>query len=204
MRLSFPSRLRCVTRYFAPGGRALRHARMRLFAAMLAVLLLAVPVAAHAREAHSARTTLLKNREYGEALLHGISTARSTILVSCYLFKITPHQDNFPRRIADELIAARRRGVAVTVILEQSRHEDDSLNRENRSTGIRLSRGGVTVRFDSLHKTTHTKAVVIDGRFVFLGSHNLTHSALMRNNELSVLLDSPETAREITVYLDTL
>lgn len=60
------------------------------------------------------------------------------------------------------------------------------------------------MRFDSLRKTTHTKVVVIDGRYVYLGSHNLTHSALTRNNELSVLLDSPETAREITGYLGQL
>jgi len=188
-------------RYCNPSWRGFYRAFVLLFAA---ALLFAVAAPAPAWEVHPARATLLKNREYGEALLQGIRTARSTILVSCYLFKITDFPGNLPRRIAEELIDARRRGLAVTVVLEQSREADDSLNRENRSTGIRLSRGGVTVRFDSLHKTTHTKAVVIDGRFVFLGSHNLTHSALMRNNELSVLLDSPETAREITVYLDNL
>jgi phosphatidylserine/phosphatidylglycerophosphate/cardiolipin synthase-like enzyme len=170
----------------------------------MAALLLAAPVPTLAWESHPARTTLLKNLEYGEALLKGIRNARSVILVSCYLFKITDFPDNLPRRIAEELIDARRRGVAVTVVLEQSREADDSLNRENRSTGVLLSRGGVTVRFDSLRKITHTKVVVIDGRYVYLGSHNLTHSALTRNNELSVLLDSPETAREIAGYLGRL
>jgi phosphatidylserine/phosphatidylglycerophosphate/cardiolipin synthase-like enzyme len=190
--------MRHVTRYFDPTGRGFPRAFVLLFAALL---LLAVAVPAPAWETHPAKATLLKNREYGEALLQGIRTARSTIIVSCYLFKITDFPGNLPRRIAEELIDARRRGVAVTVVLEQSREADDSLNRENRATGMILSHGGVTVRFDSLRKTTHTKVVIIDGRFVYLGSHNLTHSALTRNNELSVLLDSPQAAREVTRYL---
>jgi phosphatidylserine/phosphatidylglycerophosphate/cardiolipin synthase-like enzyme len=193
--------MRYVTKLFNRAGRLLPCTLVLQLAAVLAALLLAAPVPAPAWQSHPARTTLLKNREYGEALLQGIRNARSSILVSCYLFKITEFPDNLPRRIAEGLIDARRRGVAVTVILEQSRKTDDSLNRENRATGILLSRSGVTVRFDSLRKTTHTKVVVIDGRYVYLGSHNLTHSALTRNNELSVLLDSPETAREVMNYL---
>ncbi|NMC74162.1 MAG: phospholipase [Geobacteraceae bacterium] len=189
--------MRLDTRYCIPSRRGLSRACALLFAL---ALLCAAAVPAPARETHPARATLLKNREYGEALLHGIRTARSTILVSCYLFKITRFPGNLPRRIAEELIEARRRGVAVTVIFEQSRETDDSLNRENRSTATLLSRNGVTVRFDSLTTTTHAKAVIIDGRYVFLGSHNLTHSALTRNNELSVLLDSPEAAREAANY----
>lgn len=190
--------MRHVTRLYNPVWRGFCRAFVLLFAA---ALLLAVAAPAPAWEAHPARATLLKNREYGEALLQGIRTARSTIIVSCYLFKTTDFPGNLPRRIAEELITARSRGVAVTVIFEQSREADDSLNRDNRSTATLLSRNGVNVRFDSLRKTTHTKAVVIDNRYVYLGSHNLTHSALSRNNELSVMLDSPEAAREVVNFL---
>ncbi len=184
--------------FFGNSGRGL----CRAFALLLAaVFLLAAVTPAKAWERGTATATLLKNREYGDTLLRGVREARSSILVSCYLFKITDFPGNIPRRIAGELVEARRRGVAVTVILEQSPEADDPLNRANRTTAILLSRNGVNVRFDSLHKTTHVKAVVIDGRYVYLGSHNLTHSALTRNNELSVLLDSPETAREVMSYL---
>jgi phosphatidylserine/phosphatidylglycerophosphate/cardiolipin synthase-like enzyme len=184
--------------FFRNSGRGL----CRAFALLLAaVFLLAAVTPAKAWERGTATATLLKNCEYGDTLLRGVREARSSILVSCYLFKITDFPGNIPRRIAGELVEARRRGVAVTVILEQSPEADDPLNRANRTTATLLSRNGVNVRFDSLHKTTHVKAVVIDGRYVYLGSHNLTHSALTRNNELSVLLDSPETAREVMSYL---
>ncbi len=106
-----------------------------------------------------------------------------------------------PRRVAEELIRARQRGVSVTVILERSRNEKDFLNRENRSTADFLAGNGISVRFDSFRKTSHAKVVVIDDRLVFLGSHNLTHNALSRNNELSVLIDSPQMAQEIKSYL---
>jgi phosphatidylserine/phosphatidylglycerophosphate/cardiolipin synthase-like enzyme len=153
---------------------------------------------------HTGKTTLLINREYGDALLAGLRDARSSIIVSCYLFRITKYPENMPRRIANELIRARQRGVDVSVILEQSRDESDFLNRENHATAALLSRNGIDVRFDSLRKTSHAKVVVIDDRFVFLGSHNLTQSGLSRNNELSVRIDSLEMARKIKAYLGTL
>lgn len=184
--------------YIRNSGRGLCRALALLLAA---VFLFATVSPAKAWERGSATATLLKNREYGDTLLRGVRDARSSILVSCYLFKITDFPGNIPRRIAEELMEARRRGVAVTVIMEQSPEADDPLNRANRATATLLSRNGVNVRFDSLRKTTHVKAVVIDGRYVYLGSHNLTHSALTRNNELSVLLDSPETARDVMSYL---
>jgi phosphatidylserine/phosphatidylglycerophosphate/cardiolipin synthase-like enzyme len=190
--------------YFPRSRRSVfRAGRLILIFCLTALFLgFACPVVPAERQPCGA--TLLKNRDYGEALFTGIREARSSIIVSCYLFKITNFPDNLPRRIAEELIRARQRGVDVTVILERSRDKDDFLNKENSSTANFLSRGGVEVRFDSLRKTSHAKVVVIDARHVFLGSHNLTHSALSRNNELSVRIDSPEMAREISSYLGQL
>jgi phosphatidylserine/phosphatidylglycerophosphate/cardiolipin synthase-like enzyme len=192
-----------MTIYLRHRCRMSRTGRLTLITGLM-LLLLSFPGSVLSTDFHPGKSTLLINREYGAALLAGLREARSSIIVSCYLFKITKIPDNQPRRIADELIHARQRGVAVTVILEQSGDESDFLNRENRSTARLLSRNGITVRFDSLRKTSHAKVVVIDERFVFLGSHNLTHSALSRNNELSVLIDSPEMARQIKTYLGTL
>ena len=188
------SRLRCGV------SRAGRRSLIAVFVALL--LSVAGPVLS--ADVHPAGATLLINRQYRDALLAGIRGANSRIIVSCYLFKISKFPDNQPRQVAEELIRARQRGVNVTVILEQSRDESDFLNRENRATAAILSRSGIEIRFDSLRKTSHAKVVVIDDRYVFLGSHNLTHNALTRNNELSVRINSPEMAREITSYLGQL
>jgi phosphatidylserine/phosphatidylglycerophosphate/cardiolipin synthase-like enzyme len=142
------------------------------------------------------RISLLPNNEYAEALLRGIISARSSIVCSFYLFKTGEGRNNLPRRIADELIRARRRGVAVSVILERSGDPADRLNDNNRRTASLLTKGGVRVLFDSPLRTSHEKVVVIDKRYLYLGSHNLTQAALIHNKELSVLIDSPEIAGE--------
>jgi phosphatidylserine/phosphatidylglycerophosphate/cardiolipin synthase-like enzyme len=165
---------------------------------MACILLPALPV--HAREMQ-AKTQLLRNEEFPETLLERIDRAKSSIVMAYFLFKTTEKRGNLPTRVVESLLAARQRGVAVTVLLEQSDEERDSLNRDNRQTARRLRRGGVTVLFDDPRRTTHVKGTVIDERYVFIGSHNLTHSALSRNNELSVLIDSPELARESLAYL---
>jgi phosphatidylserine/phosphatidylglycerophosphate/cardiolipin synthase-like enzyme len=152
----------------------------------------------------AARVTLLPNREYGEALLSGIRQARTTITFCFFVFKLGEGKHNIPRQLVTELVTARRRGVDVTVLLEQDDGSRDRINEQNRQVAAELSRGGVKVIFDSPRTTTHVKAAVIDRRLVFLGSHNLTQSALRHNNELSVLIDSPETAAEVLRYLNRL
>lgn len=48
--------------------------------------------------------------------------------------------------------------------------------------------------------TAHVKIMVIDGKHVFVGSHNWTESALSYNNEYSVLIHSRQVAEEIIEY----
>ncbi|WP_243372067.1 phospholipase D-like domain-containing protein [Geotalea sp. SG265] len=169
----------------------------------LATLCLAtVPV--HAEGSYTATTTLLRNQEYDDALLKAVGDARRSVIFSFYLFKIAESRNNRPRAIAAELIKAARRGVEVTVILERNTDARDKLNDENRQTAALLTRGGVRVFFDAPGITSHLKTAVIDSRYVFIGSHNLTQSALQYNNELSVMIDSPEMAAEIQAYLNRL
>lgn len=171
---------------------------------LVAALFIFSSAAAVAGGGYMCQATLLRNSEYQDALLKGIRDARKSIIFSFYLFKMTNGSGNLPRRVAEELVKARKRGVDVTVILEKSRKREDPLNRENLHTAAFLDRGGVRVFFDSPNTVTHSKAAVIDGRYVYLGSHNLTQSALTHNNELSVVLDCPAMAAEVRAYLDRL
>lgn len=182
---------------------SLHVVRMKIFA-LLTMLFFAVATPVSASGKYDANVTLLKNGEYQTALLNGIGGARKDILFSFYLFKSTDSPHNLPRGIAEELIKAKNRGVDVTVILEQSDDAGDLLNVENHRTAALLSRKGIKVFFDSPRATTHLKAALIDDRYVFVGSHNLTQSALKYNNELSVLIDSPAMASEIRGYLNRL
>jgi phosphatidylserine/phosphatidylglycerophosphate/cardiolipin synthase-like enzyme len=159
------------------------------------------PLCPASSESHEATVTLLKDAEFAGALLTGIKNARKSIVCSYYLFVV--HGKSESERILDELVRARRRGVKVRVILEKTRQKD-RLNEENLHTAALLARGGIKVFFDTPDVVTHLKVTVIDDRYVFLGSHNLTQGALRYNNELSVLMDSPEIAGEILSYLKQL
>lgn len=182
----------------------LRHITKGLVCGSVLFLSLLTGAAPAPAASQQARVTLLPNQEYGEALLQGMRKARSSIVCSFFIFKATPARNNMPRQLVEELVRARQRGLAVTVILEQDRGGKDRLNEQNRQTAAWLERGGVRVLFDSPRITTHVKAVVIDGRHVYLGSHNLTQSAMRHNNELSVLIDSPELAAQVLGYLNRL
>lgn len=143
---------------------------------------------------------LLENGAYGSTLIYRIHTAKRRVICVFYLFRVTDSPRNLPRAVAGELIAAQRRGVEVTVILDAGK----LIERENRSATRLLAQGGVRVVFAPAGVTTHAKAVCIDDRYVLIGSHNLTQSALTRNNELSVLLDSPQLAARVKGYLERL
>ena len=146
---------------------------------------------------------ILPDNEYFELLLPMIQRARHEIRLTMFLFRTTSSPNNLATAVAKALINARRRGVAVRVLLERSGF-DDSINTANRTVAAMLQKNHITVRFDSRAVTSHAKLVVIDHRYVFVGSHNLTHSALTTNHEFSLLVDSRDLAAEVLSYLDSI
>lgn len=146
---------------------------------------------------------LLPDTLYYDALVDYIGKADISIDMAMFIFKTTASRNNKPRLLVNELIKARKRGVQVRLILEKSSYED-SINEENEKVAEKLQKNGVTVLFDSIKTTTHTKLIVIDRRYSFVGSHNLTHSALAYNHELSLLIDNRKLADQLTGYIDTL
>jgi phosphatidylserine/phosphatidylglycerophosphate/cardiolipin synthase-like enzyme len=164
--------------------------------ALAALLFGALP--SPAQPSYNSRAEVLENGAYSGTLLTRIREAKRRIICAFYLFKVSDGRRNLPAAVARELIGARLRGVAVTVILDPG----TSINLENRRAASMLLQNGVSVRFPSRRRVTHAKAMVIDDRYVLIGSHNLTQSALTHNNELSVLLDSPQLAAEVTRYLE--
>ena len=146
---------------------------------------------------------LLPDKLYFDALIDYIREADTSIDIAMFIFKTTRSKRNRPRKLVNELIKAQKRGVMVRVILEKSGYED-SINEENEKVARKLRKHGITVLFDSIKTTTHTKLVIVDQRFSFVGSHNLTHSALAYNHELSLLIDNRQLARELAYYIETL
>lgn len=171
---------------------------------LVAGLLTGAPALCAPQKGYPGKVSLLQDHHYVDALLSGIRSAKKSIAGCFFLFKVNDSQGNLPRKIAAELIAAKNRGVDVSIELEQETSGKGTVHEQNRRAATLLSDAGIKVRFDAPRTTTHVKAMVIDGRYVYIGSHNLTQSALRYNNELSVMIDSVELATEITAYLNGL
>jgi len=174
----------------------MRHVGERQLVAWLAILLPVMLIGCR----QEPRVTLLVNEAYFDALISHLTQAKHEIVVSMFLFVPGDHENNRANQVKEVLIDAAKRSVQVRIFLEVSDGEDFSTE-ANRGVAKELSRQGITVQFDSPARTTHTKLVIIDQRYVLLGSHNFTHSALRHNNEASVLIESPKLAQQALAYL---
>ena len=121
------------------------------------------------------------NRTYFDCVMGGIESAREEIQITMYLMKFTPGREDSVHLLLDRLVEARRRGIDVHVLLENSLDENFS------AADYLLSRG-VSVRFDPAGITTHAKFVLIDSLFLILGSSNWTTHAIRHNNETNLLI----------------
>ncbi len=154
----------------------------------------------HSIEEFQGRIFFLENEMFFHQVCEKIDSAEKSIYVGAYLFKTSKSRYNRAVLLLEKLVAARNRSVAVKVVLEKSDY-NERLNLFNQHTKRKLAKHGINVRFDSVHIQSHAKLIVIDGRWTFLGSHNLSHSALKYNNEVSVLIDSREIAGHALLYL---
>lgn len=176
----------------------------------LALLLLVVLSPCSSKVARSAGADVFANRPaairllpdatFHKELLDAIRRAEHEIAMVYFLFKLTDAKQNRPEEIVRELIRARQRGVQVSILLERSGYAD-GVNQANKRAADRLTQNGVTVTFDSPRTTTHDKLTVIDRRYCFIGSHNLSQAALAHNHELSVRIDSPALAGQFLAYM---
>ncbi|MEJ6402419.1 phospholipase D-like domain-containing protein [Yoonia sp. 2307UL14-13] len=125
-----------------------------------------------------------------------IGAAQEELLVSV--------QELDHRPIADALIAARRRGVIVRVILEQDYLRElkvpvgDGLGaREvNRDLLSRILRVGVDAKADYNPSIFHQKFIVRDRTALLTGSTNFTTTGVTKNLNHVAILDDVEVARE--------
>lgn len=144
--------------------------------------------------------TILTNNDFYPVLKNHIQGAKKKILGTVFLIHTTSHKDNEPSDLLNEFVAAQKRGVHVELVLDISGEDRDS-KETNLQAGAFLQKAGVKVRYDVEAVSTHSKTFVIDDRYSFVGSHNLTHAAMARNSELSLLVDSPEIARNIETFI---
>ena len=152
---------------------------------------------------------LLADGDYApaiERLFREATTSIDVTMFSCVL-PDAPSARHPVRRLLDVLAERAKAGVHVRVVLDHGvpagrLKEGEEPPSDN---GARyLKDAGVDVRWDEDKRTTHSKSLTVDGRWCVVGSTNWSASALTRNREQSVLLDSPELAKDLGKQFDGL
>ena len=106
------------------------------------------------------------------AIVDRINQAEKEVLVMAYNYASID--------IADAIIAAKNRGVKVTLLID---------GKQPTANGNKLQYSkdhGVDVFLDKKHAIFHNKVMIIDGKWVHTGSFNFSANAENRNGENSV------------------
>lgn len=164
----------------------------------------------HTSGVHEAR--LLLNQEYHDVVADLLKNARKKIWLSMYVMSYKKNRSfALENQLLKTLIQRHKKGVDVRVILDASLEWDDDikgysekLSKKNDQAYAFLKNNGIRVIFDSIEQTQHSKSLVIDDQFTIIGSTNWTYSALKKNVESSVLINSPEINRKWGSFFEKL
>lgn len=116
-----------------------------------------------------------------KSVIRVAQSAQMYLDAACYTFTLSS--------IGDELIAAKKRGVNVRVIL------DRMSSSQGYSQLPRLLQAGIPVRVNAHEGLMHNKFIIADGKNLATGSFNWTQSAMDRNDENVLLFwQEPSTA----------
>lgn len=131
---------------------------------------------------------VLFRKSYQQTLHKYINQAEESIVVAMYFIILEPNAEGPVTQLVDGLVNAKQRGVKVKVVLENSKIK------ESRQAYQKLKENGVVVEFDTPAHLLHVKGVVIDQRYVFIGSANWSRMAIEDNYEVVNFTDSKQDA----------
>ncbi|MFN7095423.1 MAG: phospholipase D family protein [Burkholderiales bacterium] len=111
-------------------------------------------------------------------VVQAIQSTQKTILVQAYSFTCP--------QIVGALIDAKKRGVAVKVLVDRSQLTARS------SKVSQVLAAGIPIAIDQVPGIAHNKVMIIDDEYVLTGSFNWTAAAEKRNAENLLLIRDPD------------
>jgi phosphatidylserine/phosphatidylglycerophosphate/cardiolipin synthase-like enzyme len=147
---------------------------------------------------------LILRDNYFSTLRIALAEARSEVQVLAYVINFQLYKKHFPSScLVHSLIDCHAKGLAVNIVLDSSPTYSQN-HRANFFTYRRLIEKGLRIRMQQSSHPQHQKLFVIDRRFAFAGSHNITDKSLQSNWELSFFFDDAQTVRDLAALHDSL
>jgi phosphatidylserine/phosphatidylglycerophosphate/cardiolipin synthase-like enzyme len=137
-------------------------------------------------------------------LAEAIRSARINVQTCQYVFSTSPSRPwQRSNKIMGALKDANLRGVSIQALFDRPKAKSPNLH-SNITTARALADAGITPRCLAVTKTLHIKLIIVDHKFFFAGSHNLTNSSLYSPFELSFECHDPFMTNAAVVYFNCL
>lgn len=131
--------------------------------------------------------------DFVKIVLPLIEGAKKNIDIVTYDWRWYPDAPGHPvQRLNVAVVQAVRRGVIVRAVLNRP----DLL--------AELTALGIAARCTKDSRTLHAKMILIDGKTLIIGSHNLTSNAFSHNVEASVVCDIPSGNERFSRFFENL
>ena len=101
-------------------------------------------------------------------------------------------------RISNELIKARQRGVDVRMIMDAN-----NVHTKNTKHQI-LRKNGIPVKIESYAGKLHSKTMIIDDKYIIMGSMNFSNSGENKNDENMLVINNPQLAKRYKEFFNYL
>lgn len=175
---------------------------MTLFPKILLVLALGTAcLVVHAQAPSATPSTTGNEVAFGpeagaEALiLKHIAGAKSAIRVAAFAFSSPV--------IVDALVAARKRGVDVQLVVDHEHNVATDPKGIGRKALDTLAQAGATARTNSHYRIHHDKFIVVDSRDVQTGSYNYAVSANRNSENVLVVRNDPALAAKYLAHWES-
>ncbi|MDO8662694.1 MAG: phospholipase D-like domain-containing protein [Candidatus Omnitrophota bacterium] len=147
----------------------------------------------------TSETNILLGPDYFQSTRQAIQNAKESIYMAMYLINVESTPTDSPASILlEDLISAKKRGVYVKVIL------DDTIFKVNYNAYKRLQQAGIDVFIDSTKAVLHAKGIVIDSKISILGSFNWSRASLYNNYEFAAYIENPRQAKKLLEYISNI
>ena len=148
----------------------------------------------------------VSDRSYEPAVIELIDNSKDSIALSMYILKLGDNKRHTVNRLMIDLEEALDRGVSVTIYLntkvDARDYKVEDIGKSEPFNALRKK--GARILLVNPRYRLHDKLLIVDSRFVVIGSTNWSISALEDNHEASVLIDSPGLAEEQLLRLKTM
>lgn len=105
--------------------------------------------------------------------------------------------------IVDALLAAKRRGVDVQIVVDRKHNVDEDEKGIGRKALAALVESGIPVRTNSNYRIHHDKFMVVDARHVQTGSYNYALSANRNSENVLVIWNDPALAAKYLAHWES-